>query len=704
MLAPMSKKKELLLRAYIVLAILIIVALVLIGATINVGIIQASEWREKGDSTKLKYFDIEPDRGNIYSADGYPLATSVPYFDLHMDLNSEAMTKSIFNQHVDSLAIYLSRYIFKDESPASIKRRLIRRRSAGDRYFPIKNNATYEELKRIKTFPLIRLGKYRGGLIVERKSRRLKPFRNMAARTIGLDRDNAPSVGLEASFDEHLRGDAGKKLMERVGSVWIPVHDLTEIEPERGKNIVTTLDMRMQDICQKALMNGLKTHNADFGLVVLMEVKTGAIKAIVNLDRDGEHYYEAFNHAIGDATEPGSTFKLASVMAMLEDGLIDLDDSVTIDHGRAVFGKFQMRDSEWNKEIRITARRAFEISSNVGIARLVDDAYGKGKKNAGQFIDRLKQFGLDQKTGIMLDGEGSPFIKEAYSDSWNKVMTLAWMAHGYELHLTPLQTLTFYNAVANDGRKMKPYIVSEINDGTTTIKRFKPEVIDTRIASVQTIRLAKELLEGVVIRGTAAAFNTREYKFAGKTGTTRLEYWKDDGKKYQASFAGYFPVEDPQYSCIVLVNNPTQNGYYGSTVAGRVFREIADHCMATDLRLMAELNQPEHEDNTPSLPVFQAGYASDIQEVMKQIGFKLNDQSDGEWAILMPDDDKVALENRHLEKGLVPNVVGMGVRDAIFILENRGMSVKVNGFGRVREQSVPAGTRLTGQKILLYLG
>ncbi|MCB0670267.1 MAG: transpeptidase family protein [Saprospiraceae bacterium] len=700
----MSKRKELLLRAYIVLAVLILIALMLITATVNIGVFQAEQWREKGDSTKLKYFDIEPDRGNIYSADGYPLATSVPYFDLHMDLNSEAMTKSIFDANIDSLAIYFSRYVFTDASPASIKRKMIRRRNDGDRYFPIKNNATYEELKNIKSFPLIRLGKYRGGLIVERKSRRLKPFRNLASRTIGLDRDNAPSVGLEASFDDYLRGNAGKKLMERVGNVWIPVHDLTEIDPERGMNVVTTLDMRIQDIAEKSLLNALHNHNADFGLAIVMEVETGAIRAMVNLDRGNKGYYEAYNHAIGDATEPGSTFKLASVMALLEDGLVDLEDSIFINHGRAVFGKYQMKDSEWHKEMQLTLRRAFELSSNVGIARAVDQAYGGSKKDAAKYIKRLHQFGLNDKTGIQLEGERDPFIKDVDSDSWNMAMSLAWMAHGYELHITPLQTLTFYNAVANNGKKMRPYIVSEINDGTTLVKRFKPEVLDSRIASSATIKLAQELLEGVVIRGTGSAFKSNEYNFAGKTGTTRLEYWKDDGRKYQASFAGYFPAEKPKYSCIVLVNNPTQNGYYGATVAGTVFREIADNCMATDIELMAKATVPLTEEKAQSLPVFQAGYSADIQTVVKKVGLNFDNNSNGEWAILMPGEEQISLENRSLEKGLVPNVVGMGVRDAIFILENRGMSVKVNGFGRVREQSVAAGTRISGQKILLYLG
>jgi cell division protein FtsI (penicillin-binding protein 3) len=361
-----------------------------------------------------------------------------------------------------------------------------------------------------------------------------------------------------------------------------------------------------------------------------------------------------------------------------------------------------MKDSEWHNETFMTAKRAFELSSNVGMARIVDDAYGGGDR-AKQFIKRLKQFGLDQKTGIALDGEGEPYIKEAFSDTWNKKMTLAWMAHGYELHLTPLQTLSFYNAVANNGRRMQPYIVSQINDGSEEVKKIKPVVVDQKIASKRTLELAKELLEGVVLHGTGSTLRTTQYSFAGKTGTTKLEYWTEGLHKYQASFAGYFPVENPQYSCIVLVNNPTQNGYYGGTVAGKVFRIIADKCMATDIDLMAEAHPEALLPVPPSTPTFQAGYTTDINQVIKDLKLDFQNNAKGEWAILMPEEEGMALENRSLQKGLVPNVVGMGIRDAIFILENRGMTVKINGCGRVREQSVAAGTKLQGQKIMLFL-
>jgi cell division protein FtsI (penicillin-binding protein 3) len=390
------------------------------------------------------------------------------------------------------------------------------------------------------------------------------------------------------------------------------------------------------------------------------------------------------------------------MMALLEDGLIDLEDSVFVNHGRATFGKFQMKDSEWHNETFMTVKRAFELSSNVGMARIVDDAYGGGDR-AKIFIERLKQFGLHHKTGIALDGEGEPYIKEAFSESWNKKMTLAWMAHGYELHLTPLQTLSFYNAVANNGKRMQPYIVSQVNDGSEIVKKFKPIVVDQKIASNRTLELAQKLLQGVVLQGTGSSLRTSQYSFAGKTGTTKLEYWKEDQNKYQASFAGYFPAEDPQYSCIVLVNNPTQNGYYGGTVAGKVFRIIADKCMGTDINLMAEARPDVSLPVPPSIPTFQAGYTSDINQVIKDLKLDFQNDAKGEWAILMPEEEGMVLKSRSLEKGLVPNVVGMGIRDAIFILENRGMTVKVNGCGRVREQSVAAGTKLHGQKIMLFL-
>ncbi len=677
-------------------------ALLLMFSTARISIIEGRSWKEQGDSTRLKFVDIEPERGNIYSADGRLLATSVPFFDLHVDLGSEAMTNSIFSAHVDSLAECLARDVFKHESTDNVKRRLLRAREAGHRYFLIKRNATYAELSEIREYPLFRLGKYQGGLIIERKSSRMKPFQNLASRTIGLDREFAPNVGLEGSFDEYLKGSAGKMLKQRVSSgVWIPVNDLSEIHPERGKDIVTTLDMRMQDICETELRESLVKHDADFGLVVMMEVETGAIRAMVNLDRNKDGTFEEkYNHAVADATEPGSTFKLASVMALLEDGFIDVEDSVAINHGKAFFGKFKMEDSHWRKEKRVTIKHAFEISSNVGIARVVDDYYGVSD-NGSMFIDRLRQFGLNEITGIEIQGEGTPNIKDMDHELWNRTMTLPWMAHGYELEVTPVQTLTFYNAIANNGKKMKPYLVDKVVQGTKVIEEFEPTVLKGKIASKQTIRTARELLEGVVHQGTASQLKSSEYSFAGKSGTTKLEYWTGSNK-YQASFVGYFPAENPRYSCIVMVNNPRQQGFYGSLVSGAIFKDIADKCMGTDVALMKVKTDIPQEPLT--YPVFEAGYTPDLLKVLQGVKLNYENKADSDWCVLMPGENGVSVENRRLDENVIPNVVGMGLRDAVFILENMGLKVKINGSGRVRDQSIQPGTRLEGQKILLYLG
>jgi len=701
----MNRKRELLIRAYLVLGGLILAAIILIASTVKISVIEAGQWRERGDSTKLRFVDIAPDRGNIYSADGHLLATSVPYFDIHMDLNSEPMSDAIFYTHLDSLSWYLSRHVFTEQSSDVIKRLLIRQRDAGNRYFPIKKRATYEELELIRSFPLIRLGKYKGGLVVEQESTRLKPFQNLGHRTIGMHRDEAPSVGLEAYFDEQLRGVAGKRLMQKIGNqVWVPVDDLSEIKPERGSDIITTLDMRMQDICHHALQEGLEKHDADFGLAIIMEVESGAIKAIANLDKLPKGgWWEGYNHAVGDATEPGSTFKLASMLALLEDFGLNVYDTIDINFGYARFGRNEMRDAEPHKSSRVTIKHAFELSSNVGIAKIVNQYYNKDK-NAELYIEKLRQFGLDKPTGVEIPGEANPIINEAYGKGWSNVTSLPWMSHGYELKLTALQTLAFYNGVANNGVKMKPYLVDQIvTQGSA--KKIKPKVLVKQMASKENIRIAQELLKGVVLYGTGRALRTSKYDFAGKSGTTKLNYWKGTNDEYQASFVGYWPLQDPIYSCIVLVNKPKRKGYYGGTVAGRIFRSIADQCMTTDLRLIkASSAQIEKEDVQKLAPTYQAGYAPDLKKVANWIPLEYNDQAESEWSIFIPEKDSIKLQNRILKPGQVPNVLGMGLRDALFILENRGMEVKVNGYGRVMKQSIEPGAKLNGQKIMLFLG
>ncbi len=693
-------KRELLSRAYLVLFLLSLAALILIGKTAWVSQVEGREWRHQGDSTKLKIVDILPDRGNIYSADGFMLATSVPLFDLHMDFASEAMTQSIFKNNVDSLAICLAAHVFTKNTKKQVYDRLLKARKGRQRYFLIKKNATYEQYQKIKKFPLIGLGKYQGGLVVEQHSRRLKPFKSLAHRTIGLSRKNAQSIGLEASFDEYLKGKEGKRLMQKVGNkVWVPMNDLSEIQPEKGMDIVTTLDMRIQDIAQNSIRKSLEKHAAEYGVAVVMEVKTGKIKALVNLDRqkDGS-YWESYNHAVGDAVEPGSTFKLASMMALLEDFQIDITDSINLHGGRYNFGSHTMRDAELHNTHRTTLKHAFAISSNIGVAKLVDRYYSKDGKSQ-RYIDRLRSFNLDQKTGIEIVGEGTPHFKDAYTDGWSRTTTLPWMSHGYELTITPLQLLTFYNAVANNGHSVKPYLVDRVRYKGKVHQQFEPMTIKRNIASAATIRTARELLEAVVTDGTGRKLQRPHYTFAGKSGTSKLEYWKGDDK-YLSSFIGYFPAEEPVYSCIVMIKNPRENGYYGSRVAAPVFSEIADFCIATDTQMM----QPAFAVNSFAPPVFQSGLAHDLTAAMDYLELPYTHEATSEYAVLMPSDSLCIMKNRLVRDKLVPNVAGMGLRDALFILENIGLEVKINGSGKVTQQSLEAGTPLVDKKILLSLG
>jgi len=522
----------------------------------------------------------------------------------------------------------------------------------------------------------------------------------LAHRTIGLSRDNAPSIGLEASFDGYLRGTEGKRLMQKVGNkVWVPMNDLSEIQPEKGMDIVTTLDMRIQDIAQNSIRKSLKTHAAEYGVAVVMEVKTGKIKALVNLDRqkDGT-YWERYNHAVGDAVEPGSTFKLASMMALLEDFQIDITDSINLHGGQYNFGGYVMNDAEHHNTHRTTLKHAFAISSNVGVAKLVKRYYGEEDK-AQMYIDRLRSFHLDQKTGIEIAGEGTPNFKDAYTDGWSRTTTLPWMSHGYELTITPLQLLSFYNAVANDGKAMKPYLVDQVRYKGKVHKQFKPEVSNRSIASATTIGTAQELLESVVTQGTGRKLQREHYTFAGKSGTSKLEYWKGDDK-YLSSFVGYFPAEDPVYSCVVMIKNPRENGYYGSHVAAPVFSDIADFCIATDTKMM----QSAFTNSTFVPPVFQSGLTHDIAASLEYLELPYADKSNSDYAVLMPSDSLATLKNRFIREKLVPNVTGMGLRDALFILENIGLEVKINGAGKVRQQSLEAGVPLDAKKILLSLG
>mgnify|MGYP000473182137 CR=1 FL=1 len=718
----MDIKNEILYRVYALLVAVVIAAFVLVWKTIDISYTQGEKWRARGTELYIASRPIEAERGNILAADGSLLATSIPYFDIYFDPNSTGMTEQEFNDNVDSLAHCLATYADNTYTEGGWKTHLEERRKAGDRYVQIKRKATFAEKDFIMQFPLFNLGQMRGGLIVHQRSERRRPFGILGQRTIGyVAREGAKPVGLESSFNQWLGGEAGKQLMfnvDKAKDIWIPVDDLTLVEPKSGDDIVTNIDINIQDATEEALLRALNYHDAEWGTAVVMEVKTGKIKSIANLGRTDEGWWEIFNYAAGQAIEPGSTFKLASMMAMLEDGYVELDDTINIERGRTQFYDDVLEDSAPESKTldSTTVRHVFEISSNVGMAKLVNKYYGKKERinrnqGAERFIQRLKDFNLHLPTGLELDGEANPYIKEAYSteSQWSGT-TLPWMAIGYELRLTPLQILTFYNAVANNGTLVKPYLVSEIQRFGETTETFKPTILKRQIASDRTISLAHELLEAVVDTGTARKLKTDEYDFAGKTGTAQVGYRRTSSgsttiRGYQSSFVGYFPAKSPKYSCIVIINKPRRGGFYGADVAGPVFREIADKVFARTIDLKAPINRtlkPALASNT--MPTYDSGTRADIQTVLDFLEIPYYRGGSNEIAVLQAKSDSLVVMNRTVANDkTIPNVTGMGLRDALYLMENRGLKVQVQGFGKVTRQSILPGTRARGQNVKLFL-
>jgi cell division protein FtsI (penicillin-binding protein 3) len=537
------------------------------------------------------------------------------------------------------------------------------------------------------------------------RNRRYKPFQILAERTIGYSVEGVAPVGLEGSFDRILAGTSGKRLMQKVsGGVWIPINDENEIEPENGKDIIATLDVNIQDVAEDALHKALVKHNAQYGTAVLMEVETGEIKAIANLTKmpDGS-YREQYNYAIGLSAEPGSTFKLASVIALLEDGYVELTDSFDTEHGQKKYFDRIMKDAEEGGHGKVSFQQAFELSSNVAISKAV---YANYAKQPSKFIERLEALKLDQALGLQLSGEGTPHIKHPKDKDWYGT-TLPWTSIGYEVHITPLQMLTLYNAVANKGRMVKPKLVREIQQTGRVLKQFPTEEICKSICSEATLKAVKLMMEGVVERGTAKNLKNPYYTIAGKTGTAQIADAKHGyNKVYQSTFCGYFPADKPKYSCIVLVNSPSNGIYYGALVAGPVFREIADKVYSGNTEMQPAILVQETEKGA-AVPAVKAGFRDDLQRVLNRLAVssQLAGQEDAEWVSGAPKNNAVQLNSRTYDSRFVPNVSGMSLKDALYLLENAGLRVLSRGYGRVRNQSLqPGQTIIKGSTIYIELG
>ncbi len=689
-------------RIYLSFFGLALVAMFIVGQAFRIQVVQGSKWRSIADSLTTSFHTIPAERGNVYADDGRLLATSLPSFEIRMDLAVPAMTNEIFTDHVDSLAWYLSQ-LFRDKSQTAYKSLLVNGRQQKNHYKLIHRRVNYTQLEKLKTFPLFRQGRYKGGLIVVKFNKRKNPFGVLAHRTIGYVRSGpgSQSVGLEAFFNDYLSGTDGKRLMQKIsGGVWMPVNDRDEIETENGDDLITTLNVNIQDAAEFALMQALEKHAADHGSVIVMEVASGQIKAIANLGKTAQDdYWEKYNYAIGEGTEPGSTFKLATIMSLLEDGFIKLSDSIDLEHGKHKYYDQWMKDSEHHQLRNVSIRKAFEISSNVGISKLAYQFYASQPE---KFVAHVRAFGLDKITGIQIKGEPVPLIKSPGDAGWSAV-SIPWMSVGYEVQLTPLQILNFYNAVANNGKLMKPYLISGIQHFGKRIKSFAPEVLNPEICSEQNIRLLQSLLKGVADSGTARNIRSEAYTIAGKTGTAQIAD-KNEGyqKIYQSSFVGYFPAQNPVYSCIVVISAPSAGAYYGSSVAAPVFKEIADKIFTSNpglARKIDTLNQERKE-------YINRGFEAEFENIYQTLGIPYKVMTPEPWIYTNATNDSISINKTKIfEDNLVPNVKQMGLRDALYLLETQGLEVKITGKGKVIRQSIQPGVLVQpGMVINIELG
>ncbi len=694
-------------KAYVVFIAICVFSLLIVGKILFIQLVNGEKWESKVAHITTDLREITPVRGNIYADNRNMLATSVPIYEIRMDMAAEGLSKEDYNNNIDSLCAALSK-LFGDKSANAYKAGFAKARAKGNRYYRVKANVDYDQVQKAENFPIWKRGRFKSGVIFEKRTIRLMPFKELATRTVGYEREGVQPVGLEGAYNTVLSGKPGQRYEKRLaGGIWMPVTDRNEVEPEDGCDVYTTLDVNIQDVATNALRKELKNHNASHGCAVLMEVKTGYIKAIANLTRTADSTYrEVYNYAVGEATEPGSTFKLASLMAAFEDGLINLNDTIDTGNGKFRFYDRIMRDSNGKGHGKIDVLTVFQKSSNVGVSRIINECYAD---NPQKFVDRLYKMGLGRKLGLEISGEGKPKIKDPSDPSWSGV-TLPWMSIGYETLMTPLQILTFYNAVANDGIMMKPQFVDVVRRGGEIIVENTPVVLNQAIASRETIVKAKKMLESVVTEeGTAANLRFGAYHIAGKTGTAQIAndkygYKYEQAVSYQASFVGYFPAEAPEYTCVVVVNGPSNNVYYANRVAGPVFKEIADKVYAQRFDLFKE-SDPEENTIAFKAPVSLSGNAGDLKSIFNMFDIPLDDKSEGYgWVTTKTQPEKVEIERRSVTSGLTPNVVGMGLRDGVYLLESCGYNVKVSGKGMISKQSMPPGSPARkGQNITIEL-
>ncbi len=650
-------------RSYFVAFGLMLFSFILIGKLIQIQFSEGDKYREIASKRTLKKDIIKPSRGNIFADDGSILATSMARYEVRWD--AAVPSKSLYLKYKKKLVNGLAEIL--NGSKKSISTKLDKAVRDRHRYLLIARDLTYSEKNKIKQLPLFKLPSYKGGLIIEHKMVREHPLGKMAERTVGRVAEEPKGgyklVGLEGAFSQYLEGEAGQRLKQKIaGGQWKPINDVNEKEPTEGYNVHTTINVNIQDIAHSALLEQMENFKADHGTVVVMETKTGKIKAIANLGKTKVGtYYEKLNYAVGEAHEPGSTFKLMTMIAALEDKVIDHNTLIPTGNGELTFfGKYKVRDSKKGGYGTITAAKIFEVSSNTGMVKIIHENYSKNPK---KFVNRLYNMRVNKELGLPIRGEGIPKIPHPDDKKdWDQ-LDLPWMAYGYGVSLTPLQTLTFYNAIANNGVMLKPRFIEKIESfGQSSNQAFSQIILNPSLCSQSTIDKVKKMMFNVVDKkwGTAHNIRDRELTMAGKTGTCQLDYnRKDKEVQYVASFVGYFPAEKPEYSCIVVIHRPDKKiGYYGSTVAAPVFKKIAKKIHNSLPKTIYIKPEQIHQLSSKVKAIHPEGVVSDLK-VMTQI-------------------------------------------EALSILEPMASKVEINGKSKVKKQSPNAGASFNiYQKITL---
>ena len=650
-------------RMYMVAFAMFLMAIAITVKLTNIQWVEGDYYRKLAKERTVRNFVIPANKGNVYSADGSLLATSIPKYTIRFD--AVAPKSDAFEKNIKSLADSLGLLLRKSSS--TFQSDLRKARANKNRYFLVARDLSYTQYMKIKSFPLFNLGAYKGGIITEQKTVREHPIGKIAERTIGYERVTPNGMkdgkGIEWAFRKYLNGKDGKILKQKIAKgQWKPIRDVNEVDPQDGYDVISTIDVYIQDIAHHALLKQLRAFNADHGCVVVMETKTGKIKAISNLGKNPESankaedstYFETTNYAIAESHEPGSTYKLADLMTLLEDKKVDTSAVFDSQGGTIIYSGKKVRDSHEGGYGKISLARGFEVSSNTVMVQAV---YNNYKNDPAQFVNHLNSYGLNKPLGLPIKGEGIPYIPQPGDKNWSAI-SLPWMAFGYGVSITPLQTLTFYNAVANNAVMVKPQFVSEIKEWNKTIKKFNTEVINPSVCSTETLLKVRAVLQNVVKKGTGSKLYSKDFSMAGKTGTAQANYAKNGGieKHYISSFVGYFPAESPKYSCIVVVHEPntSNNNYYGADVAGPVFKRIAQKIF-TDVPSTNEIKNL-NKKNTKQ----EESYSSYYTKAQKK-------------------------------QSLIPNVRGMSGMDAIALLGNLGLNIKVKGTGKVKSQSIQPG-------------